>query len=102
MGQFQQALGLLNRVRTYQMVCKNWLSVLQQVRKGSKQIYVELKDGSSGICSLEYVKRLVNLVQVDPVRFNSYMFYIQGDEVYYGSDNIDTSSIGNTLLITSG
>lgn len=86
-GLFQQALDLLNRVRTFQKVFKNWFSVIQQVRKGNIQIYVKLKNGSNGVCDLNCVLRIVYIMKAFPNYFEPRRFHIQDGKIYYYNPN---------------
>ncbi|TRM75065.1 FkbM family methyltransferase [Sulfolobus sp. A20-N-F6] len=99
---FYQTTFSLNRIHIYQKVYKNWFSVLQQVRKGSEEIHIKFRDGSSGICSLECARALVDLVQFYPDYFNPIKFHIRGNEVYYESTRIDTNPSGHVLRTASG
>ncbi|TRM84722.1 hypothetical protein DJ526_11840, partial [Sulfolobus sp. A20-N-G8] len=76
--------------------------MLQQVRKGSEEIHIKFRDGSSGICSLECARALVDLVQFYPDYFNPIKFHIRGNEVYYESTRIDTNPSGHVLRTASG
>ncbi len=93
---------LLRRVWAYQRIYNNWFDVILQVRKGSKRIFVEFKNGSSGFCSLDCVRRLVDLVFFDPHYFNPKKFYFQNDAVYYESNKIITDPFFSALISANG
>ncbi len=90
--------GLLRRVWAYQRIYNNWFDVILQVRKGSNRIFVEFKNGSAGFCSLDCVRRPVDLVFLDPHYFNPKKFYFQNDAVYYESNKIITDSFPSALI----
>ncbi len=79
----KQALATLKRVHNYQRVYKNWFTLIWQVRKGNDKIYVKLKDGSSGICSIDCVHKIVNIMQKYSQDFDTRKFHFQNNEILY-------------------
>jgi len=94
-------ISTIGRINSYRRVFENWLHVLSKLQRGEKNISVTLKDKSKGMCSIDCVIGLVNLVNnfnFDPLKFH---FDNKGN-LFYRNNIIIQDSLSSVMISAGG
>ncbi|BBG23182.1 hypothetical protein IC006_0466 [Sulfuracidifex tepidarius] len=88
------------RINTYRRIFDNWLYVVTKVRNGERSIEVKLKDKSKGICTINCIVAVVDLV--NKFDFDPLKLHFKERGLYYNNNFIVQDSYLSTLISAGG